>query len=102
MSKAKSKVPEDIEWTRIRGALATFLTGVASRSSSDRWTTRQWESFIDDQLCRTAPFNSLRQHLSTPMTWLANCDDEEFERRVDAYMAGEPSEPAIDLKTRKP
>ena len=95
LKSALAKVPEDIEWTRVRGALATFLTGVASRNSSDSWTTRQWESFIDDQLCKSAPFNSLRQHLSTPMTWLANCDEGEFERRVDAYMAGEPSAPVV-------
>lgn len=69
-----------------------LLAGVASRSSGVKRTTRQWESFIDAQVCETAPFMSLRRLLSTPMTWLANCDDIEFERRVDCYMAGEPAE----------
>lgn len=84
---------DDVEWTRVRGALATFLAGVSSRSSSSKWTARQWESFVDGQLCTTEPFKALRKHLSTPLTWLADCDDAEFDRRIDAFMAGEPFAP---------
>lgn len=86
-------VPDEVEWTRVRGALATFLAGVSSRSSSSKWTARQWESFIDGQLCDSEPFKALREHLSTPMTWPADCDDAEMDRRIDAFMAGEPFAP---------
>lgn len=86
-------VPDEVEWTRVRGALATLLAGVSSRSSSSKWTARQWESFIDGQMCDTEPFKALREHLSTPKTWLADCDDAEMDRRIDTYMAGEPYSP---------
>lgn len=88
MSK-RPNVPDPIEWTQVRASMAILLSGVASRNA-DSWTLRQWEDFIDGQLCATQPFAALREHLSTPMTWRADCDEAEFNRRVDAYLAAQP------------
>lgn len=93
MPVSEHPVPDEVEWTRVRGALATFLAGVSSKSSSGKWTVRQWESFIDGQLCDTEPFKALRKHLSTAVTWPADCDDVEMDRRIDAFMAREPFAP---------
>lgn len=97
-------LPDEVEWTRVRGALAMFLSGLSSNIPGGRKTARYWEAFIDEQLADHGTIKALRDHLSTPMTYLANCDDEEFERRVDAFMAGEPfipAEPAAQPSERK-